>query len=1313
VEPSTPSGDPIERNDPARDPLLRGHLAPEPRTLVDILRATADAHPDSPAIDNGREVLTYDELLDAAQEVASALRADGVCRGDRVGVRIPSGTTDLYVAITGILVAGAAYVPVDHDDPDERARIVFGEAGVAAIVTTDLVIRAGPASIPEADEAPEEDPEITDDAWIIFTSGSTGLPKGVAVSHRSAAAFVDAESRMFLQDRRIGPGDRVMAGLSVAFDASCEEMWLAWRYGACLVPAPRSLVRSGMDLGPWLVANDITIVSTVPTLVALWPADALADVRLLILGGEACPPEIGARLATPTREVWNTYGPTEATVVACGAQLDGEPPVRIGLPLDGWDLAVVDAAGLRVPDGEPGELIIGGVGLARYLDPDKDAAVYAPMPGLGWERAYRSGDVVRYDGTGLLFQGRADDQVKVGGRRIELGEVDSALLGLPGVSGAAAAVKRSEAGNRLLVGYVTAEPGFDPRAAAEHLRATMPAALVPRIAVVDTLPTRTSGKIDRDALPWPPPGAAGAQPAGDAGLEGTAAWIAGHWAAILGSPPTAPDEDFFDLGGGSLTAAQLVSRLRERHPEVTVADVYEHPVLADLAEALDAMAAPTGRTNASVSPVPRYTQVAQVLATAGVRAVGALRWLTWIGAGVLVARGLLDLTWLPDVAWGWVLLGWLLLINPAGRVLLGAGAARLVLRGVGPGRYPRGGRVHLRLWLAERLVDELGATNLSAAPLVRVYAKLLGCRVGRHVDLHSIPPVTGLLTLGAGCSIEPEVDLAGHWLDGGHLHIGTVSVGEEARVGARSTLLPGADIGDRAEVAPGSAVFGEVPADEAWSGAPAGPTGAARGPWTEERPPNRRVWVLAYAASAIVLSLMPVVAVLAGVTVALPELVETTDLGSALTAALLWLPVATAVGLVVLAGLVLGTVRLLSLGLEPGHHPIHGLRAWQAWSVLRVLDEARTWLFPLYSSSLTPAWLRALGADIGPDVEASTVLMVPKFVTVRAGAFLADDTLVGGYELGGGWLRVEQVRVGKGAFVGNSGMAAPGRKVPKHALVAVLSAAPRRGTAKAGSSWLGSPPRPLRRDTESTDSSRTHAPATRLRVARAFVELARIVAVWVHVALVVLSATSLLWLFDRGPGWEILLGGPVLLVSGAVAVGVTTLAKWLLVGRLRPSEHPLWSSFVWRNELADTFVEVVAAPWFARAAVGTPVLNVWLRTMGARVGRGVWCETYWLPEADLIDLREGATVGRGCVVQTHLFHDRILAMDRVTIADGGTLGPNSVILPAARIGRHATVGPVSLVMRGESVPDKTRWIGNPVGPWAEDDEPDENGPKRP
>ena len=290
------------------------------------------------------------------------------------------------------------------------------------------------------------DPALDDDAWIIFTSGSTGVPKGVAVTHRAAAAFVDAEAELFVPAEPLGPEDRVLAGLSVAFDASCEEMWLAWRHGACLVPAPRALVRTGMDLGPWLVAQGITVVSTVPTLAGLWPADSLDQVRLLIFGGEACPPSLAERVVAPGREVWNTYGPTEATVVACAAPLVADGPVRIGLPLAGWDLAVVDPDGVPVPAGEIGELIIGGVGLARYLDPDKDAERFAAMPTLGWPRAYRSGDLVVHDPAGLVFVGRADEQVKLGGRRIELGEVDAALQALPGVSAAAAAVQTTAAG---------------------------------------------------------------------------------------------------------------------------------------------------------------------------------------------------------------------------------------------------------------------------------------------------------------------------------------------------------------------------------------------------------------------------------------------------------------------------------------------------------------------------------------------------------------------------------------------------------------------------------------------------------------------------------------------------------------------------------------------------------------------------------------------------------------------------------------------------------------------------------------------------
>ncbi|WP_422246744.1 amino acid adenylation domain-containing protein, partial [Corynebacterium variabile] len=466
----------------SQSPLTRGVLAAPPRTLIDILRATAQDHPEASAIDDGSGALSYTELLDAVEAKAAVLRSAGVRPGDRVGIRVDSGSKELYISILAVMLARAAYVPVDVDDTDERARLVFGEAQAVGIVGNGGYVPRENGDVQGTQDAEaSHDPTPDDDAWIIFTSGSTGVPKGVAVTHRSAAAFVDAEAILFLQDDPLGPGDRVLAGLSVAFDASCEEMWLAWRHGACLVPAPRSLVRSGVDLAGWLVRQNVTAVSTVPTLAAMWPAEAIENVRLLIFGGEACPPELAARLVEEGREVWNTYGPTEATVVACGCRLDEKGPVSIGLPLDGWDLAVVDAEGGRVAPGEQGELIIGGVGLARYLDPAKDAEKYAPMPSLGWERAYRSGDLVRYEEDGLIFVGRADDQVKVGGRRVELGEVENALQDLPGVTAATAAVRKSEAGVPLLVGYLVVEGDrdLDRAAAREHLASRLAAGVMP------------------------------------------------------------------------------------------------------------------------------------------------------------------------------------------------------------------------------------------------------------------------------------------------------------------------------------------------------------------------------------------------------------------------------------------------------------------------------------------------------------------------------------------------------------------------------------------------------------------------------------------------------------------------------------------------------------------------------------------------------------------------------------------------------------------------------------------------------------------
>ncbi|WSL80535.1 amino acid adenylation domain-containing protein [Kitasatospora sp. NBC_01266] len=1279
-------GDQQEPVAPSGAPALFGTSpAPAPRTLVDVLDATVSAHPHEPALDDGHTQLSYRALAAEVEALRRRLAAAGVGLGDRVGIRVPSGTNDLYIGILATLAAGAAYVPVDAEDPQERADLVFGEAEVTAVLGADgelTVLRAGSGTA--------QRPTPEHDAWIIFTSGSTGKPKGVAVTHRNAAAFVDAEAAMFLQEEPIGPGDRVMAGLSVAFDASCEEMWLAWRHGACLVPVPRSQVRGGADLGPWLAEQEITVVSTVPTLAALWPAESLGDVRLLIFGGEACPPELVERLVTEGREVWNTYGPTEATVVACGALLTGEGPVRIGLPLDGWQLAVVDEQDRPVAMGDSGQLVIGGVGLARYLDPVKDAEKYAPLPALGWERAYRSGDLVRAEPEGLLFLGRADEQIKLGGRRIELGEVDAALQALPGVAGAAAAVRTARGGNQLLVGYLVTQEGFDREAAVAKLRAELPAALVPLLAPVADLPTRTSGKVDRNALPWPldlPDSGPTEQ------LYGTEAWLAEQWSEILGVPVTSARDDFFAIGGGSLAAARLTTLLRTRYPAAAVLDIYQQPVLRKLARHLVRSAQGDGAER-TIALTPRRAQLLQLLLLLPLFTVVGLRWtvallalgnlLHWFGA----------YPWAPGASWWLVGAGAALLFSPPGRLAIAAGGARLLLRGLTPGSYPRGGSTHLRLWAAERLAEASGATELAGSWLVR-YGRALGSKIHSEVDLHSLPPITGLLKLGPGAAIEAEVDLSGYWLDGDRLEVGTVKIGSGAVVGTRSTLLPGAKVSKRAEVAPGSAVTGTVPTGQRWGGAPAAKLGRAERAWPKQRPPRRPLWAAAYGVGGFGLTLLPVLAALPALLLAGRFIGSQDSLGPALRGALLAVAPAALVFGLGYAALLVGAVRLLSLGLRAGHHPVHSRQGWQAWTVSQLMDLARETLFPLYAGLVTPLWLRLLGMKVGRRAEVSTVLALPSLTTVGDGAFLADDTLIAPYELGGGWLRIGPAEIGRRAFLGNSGMTAPGRAVPDRGLVGVLSATPKK--AKKGSSYLGLPPVKLPRTAEGGDQSLTYDPPTRLLWARGLVELARLLPVFCSVALGVLTVAAFCAL---GSPWLMaVLSGVLLLLAGALACLVSLAAKWLLVGRFRAVEHPLWSSFVWRNELADTFTEVLAVPWLIGAVPGTPVMTLWLRGLGARIGRGVWCESYWLPEADLVTLGDGVSINRGCVLQTHLFHDRIMRMDTVELRAGATLGPGGIVLPGSTIGARSTLGPASLVMRAESVPADTRWLGNPIEAW--------------
>jgi aryl carrier-like protein len=714
--------------------------------------------------------------------------------------------------------------------------------------------------------------------------------------------------------------------------------------------------------------------------------------------------------------VWNTYGPTEATVVACAAPLVPGQPVRIGLPLHGWQLAVVDSGGNPVRRGETGELVIGGAGLGRYLDAAKDAEKYRPVPALGWDRAYYSGDLVTSDDSGLLFVGRADDQVKLGGRRIELGEIDAALLALPRVTAAAAAVKKTKAGGEILVGYLAVEgDGPDLAAARATLAERLPAALVPVLAVVDTIPTRTSGKVDRKALPWPPPGQddaadAGAGPAAD--LPGTAGWLARQWNEIL-AVPIEHDSDFFALGGNSLATATLVSRLRERHPTIAVSDLYQRPTLREMAAFLDMSSPGAAAAAASSEPVtvPRtrfWTTLAQFAVLAATQAVAGVRWALGLALLHNLASMLLQHPVAAPVSWWFVGTGAMLLLSAPGKLLMVVGTVRFLRIGVKPGSYPRGGRVHLQLWACERVAAVFGIRSLGGTRWATLYARALGCRVGRNVDLRSPVPVTGWATFGSGCAVEPETDLAGWWIEADTLHIGAVHIGEGARVGGRSILLPGAWLGAGAVVEPGTCITGTVPEQEVWSGSPAQCVGIADGSWPA--PVRRRslFWSVFYTLALFGFGWIPLLAGLPWLLLLGWAVRRDTTLEAVVRHALIVAPVGVLVSGVVYATLLAFAVRVLSLSLKPGFHKVDSRAGWCAWMVESMVDGARATLFPLYAGLITPFWLRRLGATVGKQVEASTVTGLPSLMRAADGSFLADDTQVAPYEAGGGgssWAR--------------------------------------------------------------------------------------------------------------------------------------------------------------------------------------------------------------------------------------------------------------------------------------------------------------------
>ncbi|MEU4338107.1 amino acid adenylation domain-containing protein [Micromonospora lupini] len=556
-------------------PVTRAVTGP---TVVHDLAGIAAAAPDAVAVSDGRCALTYGELVRRAGKLAGLLAARGIRPGDSVGMALPR-TADLLVGMLGIWWAGAVLVPLEPDYPPLRRAHVLADAEVTVLLGDGLSLAGldwdalpeNPVRLPLAvAEAP---------AYVLYTSGSTGFPKGVVVRHQSMRSIMTAVADVI----GLTAQDRVLGWTSVTFDIVFVEHVATLLAGARLELLGEAEAREPDAVADRINDHAVTVVQGTPSRLATIVGTAMPTVRAFIAGGEPLPAGLITALAVDGATVWNGYGPTEATIYTTLQEFAKAPagPVPIGRPLPGVCCRVAEQDGSPALPGTPGELWIGGVGLAEgYLGrPDLTAERFVTRDG---QRYYRSGDLVQESGDqGLLYLGRMDEQVKVNGVRVETAEVEFQIAAHPAVEAAAVLV----ADGSLTAHVVPADISVDGVELREFLAERVPPAMVPtRWRFLSRLPLTVSGKLDRVRLAGAPQ-AAPVQPAANlplaGGLDGPAEkLVADIWLTVLGRSPRSREDRFGDLGGDSLAAMRAVGQFARRGITVRAAQILANPSVA-------------------------------------------------------------------------------------------------------------------------------------------------------------------------------------------------------------------------------------------------------------------------------------------------------------------------------------------------------------------------------------------------------------------------------------------------------------------------------------------------------------------------------------------------------------------------------------------------------------------------------------------------------------------------------------------------------------------------------------------------------------
>lgn len=1287
-----------------------------------------------PAVVADSLVICYRSLDNRANQIARHLIERGVRPGDRVGLLFDK-SVETYAALLAVLKANAAYVPLDPGLPVDRIRFILGDADIRTIVSTSdfaeklagLKVRSifldAERQAVEAKPhgrlgAGEVAPPTDQTCYIIYTSGTTGNPKGVVIEHPSICNFVRAAAEVY----GFRPGDRVYQGMTISFDFSVEEVWVPLMAGATLVPGRPGGGLVGEELADFLRDQHVTAMCCCPTLLSTIEKD-LPQLRVLLVGGEACPQNLVARWSRPGRTILNTYGPTEATVTATVTELIPNKPVTIGTPMPTYAILILDPTAERaMPRGELGEIGIAGIGLARgYLNRDELTAQKFIPDFLGLannpsKRIYRTGDLGRINDDGEIeYLGRIDTQVKVRGYRIELVEIESVLMELPQIAQAAVSTFEPEPGQTELVGYYALKQGVSElprRDIVQALKRRLPAYMIPAyLEELPFIPMSASNKADRKRLPKPRgPRCQGGSENVVAATTDNERLLVEAIAEILTVERVSIDDHFFDdLGANSLLMARFCARIRRNHgmAKVSMRDIYMNPTIAKLARLFDE----NEQEEAVAVPAEPFHTPSRL----SYYGVGALQ-LLFYGAYSLLGL------WVFDVGFEWAsavndpVQLYLRSVIAAVAGFVGLTGVAIVAKWLLIGRFkvesiPIWSLRYFRFWAVKTLVTTAPIVLFAGHPIYSLYLRLLGARIGRNtiVKCRFVPVATDLISIGDDTVLRKDSILLGYRAQSNFIHTGPVSIGSNAFVGEASVLDIDTAMGNDTQLGHGSSLQSgqRVPDGKRFHGSPAIETTTDYCRVTAEPASTLRVAVsevLQLAAVFAVAIPLPIIAL------ALWEQ-HSTSTAAASAGFLSSLPTVLLVSLVSFFGsLVTGLLgvyaipRLLQRFLEEGKtYSTFGIHAWLQ-QISSLVSNVPLFNVLFGDSSAIVHYMRLVGWNMNKVEQTGSNLGTnqkhdnPLMCDIGSGTMVSDGISMINVEMSASAFRLCRTRIGDNNYLGNNIHYPPGGRTGENVLLGTKTMIPVDGPVRENVGLLGSPPFEIPRMVE-RDIGMLGAISEDERLRRLAAKNR-----YNAVTATLYLAANWFFVFASLMAWEAaLLAYPDFGLFALAAAGAATSTGAILFfslmerlslkfGRLKPSMVTIYDPEFWAHErhwkLSDSPIMLLFG--------GTPFKNLILWLAGVKIGRMVYDAGCSITERTLTEIGDYANLNEGSVLQAHSLEEGVFKSDSIRMGEGCTLGPAAFVHYGVTLGDHVVIDADSFLMKGEVLDPYTTWRGNPA-----------------